>query len=87
MFLLSDTDKLTFFFEQIACPLYGVSLFLPTIVKSLGYSSSSAQLMTVPVYITAAILGVIVAYFSDRVGRRSPFIIGLSCTMIIGLVL
>ena len=31
----------------IVCPLYGVSLFLPTIIKDLGYTSSTAQLLTV----------------------------------------
>ncbi|KAH6607284.1 MFS permease [Trichoderma cornu-damae] len=66
------------------CPLYGISLFLPTIVKSLGYTSSTAQLMTVPIYITAAVLAVISAYFSDKVGKRSPFIIGCFLLMIVG---
>lgn len=37
-----------------------------------------------PIYITAAILAVIVAWFSDRVGKRSPFIIGFFCTMLVG---
>ena len=69
------------------CPLYGISLFLPTIVRSLGYSSSQAQLMTVPIYITAAIIAVIVAYTSDRVGKRSPFIITLLCIMVIGFTM
>ncbi|KAJ4863484.1 major facilitator superfamily domain-containing protein [Trichoderma breve] len=68
----------------IVCPLYGISLFLPTIIKNLGYTSNKAQLMTVPIYITAAILAVVVAYVSDRVGKRSPFIIVLLCVMIVG---
>jgi MFS family permease len=40
--------------------------------------------MTVPIYITAAILAVLSAYLSDRVGKRSPFIIGFLFVMIIG---
>lgn len=40
--------------------------------------------MTVPIYITAAILAVVVAYFSDRVGKRSPFIVSFLCVMIVG---
>lgn len=70
--------------SKIVCPLYGISLFLPTIIRTLGYESSTAQLMTVPIYITAAILAVIVAYFSDRVGRRSPFIIVPLLIMVVG---
>ncbi|KAF3764268.1 MFS general substrate transporter [Cryphonectria parasitica EP155] len=73
-----------FVYWSIVCPLYGISLFLPTIVKNLGYTSSTAQLMTVPIYVTAAILAVVFAYISDRVGKRSPFIIGFLCVMVVG---
>jgi MFS family permease len=59
----------------IVVPLYGISLFLPTILKNLGYVSSKAQLMTIPIYITASIFSVIQAFISDRVGLRSPFIL------------
>ena len=69
------------------CPLYGISLFLPTIIKNLQFTSTSAQLMTVPIYITAAILAVIVALFSDRVGKRSPFVIGGLFVMIVGFTM
>ncbi|VBB78581.1 Putative Permease of the major facilitator superfamily [Podospora comata] len=51
---------------------------------SLSTGGFTAQLMTVPIYITAAILAVIVAYFSDRVGRRSPFIIVPLLIMVVG---
>lgn len=40
--------------------------------------------MTVPIYITAAILAVIIAWASDRVGKRSLFIIPTLCMMIVG---
>ncbi|KAK4210588.1 major facilitator superfamily domain-containing protein [Rhypophila decipiens] len=73
-----------FVYWGIVCPLYGISLFLPTIIRTLGYESSTAQLMTVPIYITAAILAVIVAWISDRVGKRSPFIIGFLFMMLVG---
>lgn len=69
---------------QIVCPLYGISLFLPTIIKTLGYTSSKAQLMTVPIYITAAILAVVFAYISDKAGKRSPFIVGFLLMMLVG---
>ncbi|KAJ4397346.1 hypothetical protein N0V93_001571 [Gnomoniopsis smithogilvyi] len=73
-----------FVYWGIVCPLYGISLFLPTIVKNLGYTSSTAQLLTVPIYVTAAILAVVFAYISDRVGKRSPFIIVFLCIMVVG---
>jgi len=34
--------------------LYSISLFLPTIIKGLGYTNNSAQLHTVPVYLSPA---------------------------------
>lgn len=43
--------------------------------------------MTVPIYVTAAILAVIVAYASDRVGKRSPFIVGGLLFMIVGFAM
>lgn len=57
---------------------------MPTIVKNLGYTSSTAQLLTVPIYVTAAVLAVVFAYISDRVGKRSPFIIVFLCIMVVG---
>ncbi|EAQ91529.1 hypothetical protein CHGG_03464 [Chaetomium globosum CBS 148.51] len=73
-----------FVYWGVVCPLYGISLFLPTIIRHLGYQSSEAQLMTVPIYITAAILAVVAADFSDRVGKRSPFIVGFLLVMAVG---
>ncbi|KAL2200817.1 major facilitator superfamily domain-containing protein [Corynascus similis CBS 632.67] len=71
----------------VVCPLYGISLFLPTIIRELGYQSSQAQLMTVPIYITAAIIAVIAAWCSDRLGRRSPFILGFLLIMAVGFAM
>lgn len=71
----------------IVCPLYGTSLFLPSIIRELGYTSSTAQLLTVPIYITAAVLAVAVAWFSDRSGQRSPYIFTCMCAIGIGFVI
>lgn len=40
--------------------------------------------MTVPIYVSAAVLAVVFAYLSDRLGWRSPFIVGFLCIMIVG---
>jgi MFS family permease len=71
----------------IVCPLYGISLFLPSIIRALGYSSSTAQLLTVPIYITASVLAVVVAYYSDKVGKRYPFILVCLCIMAVGFIM
>lgn len=43
--------------------------------------------MTIPIYITASILAVLFAYISDRVGKRSPFIVGFLCIMVVGFTM
>jgi MFS family permease len=71
----------------IVAPLYGISLFLPTIIRGLGYTSSTAQLLTVPIYITASVLAVAVAYMSDKYGKRSPFILVCLGIMAVGFIM
>lgn len=53
-------------------PLYAFSLFLPSIVKNLGWSDTvvRSQLMSVPPYAAAAILTVAVGYIADRTRQR-----------------
>lgn len=51
-------------------PLYAFSLFLPTIIKELGYTTTKAQLLTVPPYAAAAILTISIGYIADRTKQR-----------------
>ena len=69
------------------CPLYGLSLFLPTIIKELGYKTTSAQLLTVPIYVAASILTVLVAYLADKKKIRSPFIMICFVFQLVGFVM
>lgn len=36
-------------------PIYSFTLFLPTVIKGMGYSANNAQLMSVPPYIFACV--------------------------------
>ncbi|KAK7679926.1 hypothetical protein QCA50_017086 [Cerrena zonata] len=56
-------------------PLYGISLFTPTIIKNMGYASTKAQLLSAPIYIVAAVFCILQAYILSRIGLRSPFIL------------
>ncbi|KAJ5804575.1 uncharacterized protein N7518_000878 [Penicillium psychrosexuale] len=76
-----------FMYWGITCPLYGISLFLPSIIKDLGYKASTAQLLTVPIYITAAVVAVIAAWVSDRRKQRSPFILFFMGMIGIGFII
>ncbi|UNI15793.1 hypothetical protein JDV02_002294 [Purpureocillium takamizusanense] len=82
---LPGADNFTDMYSgQLTCPLFGLSLFLPTIIRALGYTSSKAQLMTVPIYTMGAILSLVSARCSDRVGKRSPFLLGCMTVMVLG---
>ncbi|KAJ7591075.1 MFS general substrate transporter [Mycena floridula] len=67
--------------------LYSYSLFLPTIVSGLGYTGGAAQLHTVPPYVPAVVLTVVVAVFSDRWQWRGPFILICLPVSIIGYII
>jgi MFS family permease len=64
--------------------LYGLTTFLPTIVRGLGYTSVHANLMTVPIYICSLLFFLVIAYFSDRTQMRGPYLLGCLMCLIIG---
>jgi hypothetical protein len=49
-----------------AAPFAGISLFLPTLTASLGYSNLQTQVMTIPPNAVAYVVSVIVAWSADR---------------------
>lgn len=67
--------------------LYGFSTFLPSIITSMGYSSLSAQYMTIPVYITGGLVFLGLAFVSDRIRLRSPFLLLANVFGVVGYVL
>lgn len=66
---------------------FGLTVFLPLIITSLGFTNVRAQLMTVPVYFLTAIVFFVCAQWSDRLKLRSPFIICSCLTTVIGLAI
>ncbi|EMC95878.1 hypothetical protein BAUCODRAFT_109550 [Baudoinia panamericana UAMH 10762] len=68
--------------------LYAVTTFMPKIIAGLGFTSTiNAQLLTVPVYAAAAISYLIIGYISDKVKLRSPFLIGVLISCLIGYII
>lgn len=51
-------------------PLYAFSLFLPTILRGMGYRGTHAQLLSVPPYSVAAVLTISVGFFADKTKWR-----------------
>lgn len=69
------------------CPIYSFSMFLPTIVKGLGYTSNNAQLMSVPPYVCACFFTIVASYFADRYRKRGIFLLGFQLVAILGFAL
>ncbi|KAL4968349.1 major facilitator superfamily domain-containing protein [Aspergillus stella-maris] len=71
----------------ICCALFSFSLFLPSIIQTLGYTANEAQLLSVPPYAVASAVGVAVAFLSDHLRVRGKLILVSLPLAIIGYVL
>ncbi|KAF7964625.1 hypothetical protein HWV62_4768, partial [Athelia sp. TMB] len=69
------------------CALASISAFLPTIIKTFGYTNAIAQLLTVPPYACAAVMLTLFAYSSDRLQSRGFFMAASSSIAGIGYIL
>jgi hypothetical protein len=56
-------------------PNYGLKFTMPQIIKNMGYTSSNAQLLTIPCYTTGAIAAYGFSVISDRFKWRMPTIV------------
>ena len=70
-------------------PLYAFSLFLPSIIKSLGWNTSivKAQLLSAAPYLAAAVVTVALGIVGDKTGRRGLINIIPSSVGVIGFCL
>ncbi|KAL4922781.1 major facilitator superfamily domain-containing protein [Aspergillus aurantiobrunneus] len=77
----------SFIGEWQACAVYALSLFLPTIIKGLGYSSAIAQLLTIPVYAAATICCIAVGYLADKTRQRTVFTVACYVAVLVGYII
>jgi len=68
-------------------PLFAFSLFTPTIINQLGYTSTAANLLSVPVYVWGCIVTVIVGFLGDRLGKRAAINMVLFTTGLVGYII
>ncbi|KAH8885465.1 MFS general substrate transporter [Thozetella sp. PMI_491] len=54
----------------------GLGAFVPTILQEFGWTSTRAQLSSVPPYLVACVLTIALGYASDRTNRRGVFMLG-----------
>lgn len=69
------------------CPIYSFSLFLPTIVKNMGYTANNAQLMSVPPYVCACVFTIGASWVADRYRQRGVFLLGFQLVAIAGFAM
>ena len=67
--------------------LYSLSVFLPIILKSMGFSTLQANYLTIPVYLLGAASFIACAWLSDRLRCRSPFMLGSIAFGIVGYII
>lgn len=74
-------------YMSVIGPLYGISLFLPSIINGFGFTTAISQLLTVPPYVCATIVLLIFAKWSDHIKLRSPFILAGLVMCLIGFAI
>ena len=71
-------------------PLFGFGIFLPTIIRGMGFESLQVNYLTIPVYVAACIILGTVTYISDRLRKRAvvavfvPLIVVTGYAIVIG---
>jgi len=66
--------------------VYGFTATAPTVIEGLGYKSTDAQLLTVPIYMFALLMVIIWAFWSEKVQQRSPFIMAGYAIAVFGFI-
>ncbi|RSL87072.1 hypothetical protein CEP52_015633 [Fusarium oligoseptatum] len=70
-----------------AVPNYAMKFTMPSFLKGMGYTSSHAQLMTIPPYAVGAISAYVFAIFADKYSWRYPFILGPQCCLVTAFII
>jgi sugar phosphate permease len=76
------TDGKTWFFlvsYSIIILGMSISYFVPTILKTMGYTSVTAQWMTVPIWVTGTVFQLGLSWTSDKLQDRRWHTVGLFC--------
>ncbi|KAM0273185.1 hypothetical protein ACHAQH_008420 [Verticillium albo-atrum] len=56
---------------------------MPQIIKNMGYTSSDAQLVTIPPYAIGAVSAYVFSVFADRYSWRYPFLLAPQLSLIV----
>lgn len=71
-------------FFLINITVQSISLFMPTLLADLGWTATKAQLHTVPPYVLACLVAILIAFISDRTRQRGIWLALFAPIAIIG---
>jgi hypothetical protein len=74
-------------FFCINITVQGLSVFMPTVLYDLGWTATKAQLYSVPVYVGASAIAIIIALISDKTKMRGIWLAGFTFLGITGFAL
>ncbi|KAI1005552.1 hypothetical protein K3495_g2665 [Podosphaera aphanis] len=74
-------------FAGVDMPTYALSMFLPSIINELGYSSTKAQLLSAAPYVAGSLVTLLIGWLGDRTHQRGLCNIFIACLGIIGFTL
>lgn len=75
--------SLLFFLQNVVST--ALSYFIPTILESMGFTSSDSILLYAPPYYYAVLPVVITSFVSDRLALRGPMIVFNAACLIVGM--
>lgn len=77
-----------FGFFLINITVQGLSVFMPTILSvGLGYDPTKSQLMSVPPYVAACLVAILIAYLSDKTKQRGVYLAIFAIIALIGFAI
>lgn len=71
-------------FFLINVTVQGMSVFMPTLLSELGWTSTKAQLYSVPPYVLASIVAITIAFISDKTTMRGLYLAAFTLLGITG---
>ncbi|KAK5945702.1 hypothetical protein PMZ80_002909 [Knufia obscura] len=74
-------------FFCINITVQGLSVFIPSILNDLGWTATKAQLYSVPVYVSASAIAILIAFISDKTRLRGAYLAGFTFLGITGFSL
>lgn len=74
-------------FFCINITVQGLSVFMPTVLNDLGWTATKAQLYSVPVYVSASAIAILIAFISDKTRLRGIYLAAFTLLGITGFSL